>query len=172
VDAECRYVGTDRGDAPSAFPQRAGGRQSGTAFPPAAGQRDRDPIAGISVERALAGGRWVTSVVGRLPFAENKDGLRVGVSSEASTGWARTVGSHRVMAYGRFDWFHREQDTFNGTPVLVGGGNWVYLTPGVAVMVGKGINVQLDVKVPVYRNLANRQLDSPAIFQFGLSRPF
>jgi hypothetical protein len=39
-------------------------------------------------------------------------------------------------------------------------------------MVGRGINVQADVKIPVYRNLANRQLDSRAIFQFGVSRSF
>lgn len=32
--------------------------------------------------------------------------------------------------------------------------------------------VQAEVKVPVYRSLANRQLDSSAIFQFGFSRAF
>jgi hypothetical protein len=61
---------------------------------------------------------------------------------------------------------------FNGLPVLVGGGNWVYASPGMAVMVGKGINVQAEVKLPVYRQLANRQLDSRAIFQFGVTRGF
>jgi hypothetical protein len=76
------------------------------------------------------------------------------------------------MAYTRADWLHREQDRFNGVPVLVGGGHWVYVSPGAAVMVGKGINVQAEVKLPVYRHLANRQLDSPAIFQFGISRSF
>ena len=80
--------------------------------------------------------------------------------------------THRVMAFGRLDWVHREQDTFNGSPVLVGGGNWIYVTPGIAVMIGKGVNVQTDVRVPVYRNLANRQLDSSAIWQFGVSRSF
>ncbi len=67
---------------------------------------------------------------------------------------------------------HRRQDVFEGTPVLVGGGNWLYLTPGVAAQVGKGINAQVEVKVPVYRSLANRQLDSAAIFHFGVSRSF
>jgi hypothetical protein len=47
-----------------------------------------------------------------------------------------------------------------------------YLTPGIGVMVGKGINLQADVKLPLYRNLANRQLDSSAIWQFGVSRSF
>jgi hypothetical protein len=32
--------------------------------------------------------------------------------------------------------------------------------------------VQVEVKVPLYRSLANKQLDSPAIFQFGVSRSF
>ena len=131
-----------------------------------------DPAFRLSAEHPLRGGRWVTSLAARTPVADNADGLRVGSSWEFGTGWAHVVKTHRVMAFGRVDWLHRQQDVFNGTPVLVGGGNWLYLTPGVAVMVGKGINVQADVKLPVYRNLANRQLDSRAIFQVGLSRSF
>ena len=118
------------------------------------------------------GGRWVSSLAARVPVAENANGLRVGASSELGTGWAHYLKTHRVMAFGRVDWLHRQQDVFNGTPVLVGGGHWLYLTPGIAVLVGKGLNVQADVKVPVYRDLANRQLDSRAIFQFGVSRSF
>jgi hypothetical protein len=129
-------------------------------------------VFGLAVERSLAGGRLVTSFAARAPLDRNDDGLRIGASSELGTGWAHVVGTHRVMAYGRVDWLHREQDTFNGTPVLVGGGDWVFLTPGAAIMVGKGINLQADVRVPVYRRLANRQLDSAAIFQFGVSRSF
>lgn len=131
-----------------------------------------DPIVGLSAEHPLRGGRWVSSLTARVPVAANDDGLRVGASWELGTGWAHTIQTHRVMGFGRLEWLHRRQDVFNGTPVLVGGGDWLYLTPGVAVMVGKGVNVQADVKLPVYRNLANRQLDSRAIFQFGLSRTF
>jgi hypothetical protein len=32
--------------------------------------------------------------------------------------------------------------------------------------------VQAEVKLPLYRSLANKQLDSRAIFQFGVSRAF
>lgn len=131
-----------------------------------------DPALGVAVERPLRGGRWVSSLAARIPLSENHDGLRVGASSELGTGWAHPLRTHRVMAYGRFDWLHREQDVFRGVPVLVGGGDWLYLTPGIAVMVGKGINVQADVKLPAYRNLANRQLDSRAIWQVGVSRSF
>jgi hypothetical protein len=84
--------------------------------------------------------------------------LRVGASSELGTGWAHHVKTHRVMAFGRVDWLHRQQDVFNGMPVLVGGGHWLSVTPGLAVLAGKGLNVQAEVKVPVYRDLANRQL--------------
>jgi hypothetical protein len=69
-------------------------------------------------------------------------------------------------------WTRRHDGRRLGMPVLVGGGNWLYLTPGVAVMVGKGFNVQADVRLPVWRDLANRQLDSHAIWQLGLSRSF
>ena len=131
-----------------------------------------DPIIGFAAERPLYGGRWVSSFAARTPVAENADGLRVGASSELGTGWAHIIKTHRVMAFGRMDWLHRQQDVFEGTPVLVGGGHWLSVTPGVAVLVGKGINVQAEVKVPVYRDLANRQLDSRATFQFGVSRSF
>jgi hypothetical protein len=131
-----------------------------------------DPLVGAVIEHPVRGGRWVTSLAARVPFAENGDGLRTGASWELGSGWAHTVRTHKVMAYGRLDWLHRQQDVFNGIPVLVGGGDWIYASPGLAVMVGKGINVQADVKIPIYRNLANRQLDSRAIFQFGISRAF
>jgi hypothetical protein len=131
-----------------------------------------DPLVGLAIERPAAGGRWVSSLAARIPVATNKEGLRVGASSEVATGWAHTIGTHRVLGYARLDWLHRQQDVFNDTPVLVGGGHWIYASPGLGVMIGKGISVQAEVKLPVYRQLANRQLDSRAIFQFGLSRGF
>jgi hypothetical protein len=87
-------------------------------------------------------------------------------------GVARGLGTHRIIGFARAGWLHRQQDSFEGTPVLVGGGDWLYLTPGVAVQIGKGLNLQGEVKLPVYRALSNRQLDSSAIFQFGFSRSF
>ena len=78
----------------------------------------------------------------------------------------------KIGVFGRASWLHRRQDTFRGTPVLVGGGNWIYITPGVGVLVGKGVNVQAEVKVPLYRSLSNKQLDSRAVFQLGVSRAF
>jgi hypothetical protein len=131
-----------------------------------------DPIVGAAAEHPVAGGRWINSLSARIPVAANDDGLQTGASWEVASGWAHTVRTSRIMAYGRVDWLHRQQDAFNGVPVLVGGGNWLYVSPGAAVMIGKGINLQAEVKVPVYRRLANRQLDSRAVLQFGLSRAF
>jgi hypothetical protein len=131
-----------------------------------------DPLFGVNIDRRFGMMTAFASVAARAPVSENDDGLRTGASSEVNGGMARQVGHHRIIAFGRLGWLHRQQDEFNGTPVLVGGGNWLYATPGVAVLVGKGINVQAEVKVPVYRSLANKQLDSSAIFQFGISRAF
>jgi hypothetical protein len=131
-----------------------------------------DPVFGLATEHPAAGGRCIMSLAARSPFAESREGLRTGAAWELGSGYAHTVRTHKVMAYGRADWLHRQQDVFRGTPVLVGGGHWFYVTPGVAVMVGKGFNIQSDVKLPVYRRLANRQLDSSAIFQLGVSRSF
>jgi hypothetical protein len=131
-----------------------------------------DPLLGLVVERQVAGGRWVSSLAARTPLARNREGLRTGASWEVGSGWAHIVRTHRVMAYVRGDWLHREQDTFNGVPVLVGGGDWLYASPGVALMIGKGVNIQAEIKIPAYRHVDNRQLDSRAVFQFGLSRVF
>jgi hypothetical protein len=131
-----------------------------------------DPVFGASLTKARNPWTYFASVAARTPVSENGDGLRTGASAEVNSGVARYAGSHRVTVFGRVGWLHRQQDAFRGTPVLVGGGNWLYATPGVGVLVGKGINVQAEVKVPIYRALANKQLDSSAIFQFGVSRGF
>jgi len=133
-----------------------------------------DPIAGINIDRRLYKANIVAfgSLAARLPTYENKTGLQTGTSSEVNAGLARELFTHRFVGIARLGWLHRNQDRFKGIPVLVGGGNWLYLTPGAAVRIVKGINLQADVKIPVYRRLANTQLDSRAILQLGMSREF
>jgi hypothetical protein len=131
-----------------------------------------DPLVGANIAKRFGKHTAFGSVASRLPFCENGDGLRTGASWELNGGAARELGTSRLMGIARLGWLHREQDVFNSTPILVGGGNWLYLTPGIAAQVGKGINVQAEVKLPIYRSLANKQLDSRAVFQFGISRAF
>lgn len=131
-----------------------------------------DPLIGANVGRRFATITGFGSIAARVPFYENGDGLRTGASFEINAGLARELGNHRVSGIARLGWLHRRQDVFRGTPVLVGGGNWLYFTPGVGALIGKGVNVQAEVKLPLYRSLANKQLDSGAIFQFGVSRAF
>ena len=131
-----------------------------------------DPLLGANLAKRFGRMTAFGSVAARLPFYENSNGLRTGASWEVNAGGAREIHTSRVSGLLRFGWLHREQDAFDGTPVLVGGGHWLYLTPGLAAQIGKGFNVQAEVKVPVYRSLANKQLDSRAVFQFGVSRAF
>jgi hypothetical protein len=131
-----------------------------------------DPLFGVNVDRRVDQLTIFGSVAARTPLYENEWGLRTGASWEMNGGVARGLGTHRVIGFARAGWLHRQQDSFEGTPVLVGGGHWLYLTPGIAVQIGKGLNLQGEVKLPVYRSLSNRQLDSSAIFQFGFSRSF
>jgi hypothetical protein len=131
-----------------------------------------DPLVGANVAKRFGKSTAFGSIASRLPLYENRDGLRTGASWELNAGGARELGTMRVTGIARLGWLHRGQDAFNGTPILVGGGNWLYLTPGLAAQIGKGINVQAEVKLPVYRSLANKQLDSRAVFQFGISRAF
>jgi hypothetical protein len=131
-----------------------------------------DPLLGVNVDRRFGTYTIFSSIAARAPISENDFGLRTGLSSELTTGASHTLGHHRIAGYGRVGWLHREQDVFDGTPVLVGGGDWMYLTPGVSVQAGRGFSVQAEVKLPVYRWLANHQLDSRAIWQIGISRAF
>ena len=131
-----------------------------------------DPVLGASLTRTADPWTYFASLAARTPLYENGDGLRTGASFEINTGAARYAWTHRVAVFGRVGWLNRRQDTFRGTPVLVGGGNWLYATPGIGLVVGKGVHVQAEVKLPIYRSLANTQLDSPAIFQVGVSRGF
>jgi hypothetical protein len=131
-----------------------------------------DPLVGAHIGRRLGKATVFGSVAARIPLYENSDGLQTGASAETNIGVARELGHHRITGLGRVGWLHRQQDTFRGTRVLVGGGNWLYVTPGIGVLVGKGVNIQAEVKLPLYRSLSNKQLDSSAIFQFGISRAF
>jgi hypothetical protein len=131
-----------------------------------------DPLVGVSVNRIVAallppGVRLFTSAAARLPFAENEHGLRTGSSVEVSAGASREVRWHSLVVLGRVSWLHREQDVFDGTPVLVGGGDWLTIAPGAAVQIGP-LTVQGEVRVPLYRSLDNRQLDSSKSFQLGV----
>ena len=139
-----------------------------------------DPLAGISVNRVFAsllppGTRVFASAAARLPFAENEHGLRTGASWEAGIGGSRELRQsgfgHNAIAIIRLGWLHRNQDVFRGTPVLVGGGDWLNLAPGLAIGLGK-FTVQAELRVPLYRSLANRQLDAPFALQVGVVRSF
>jgi hypothetical protein len=131
-----------------------------------------DPVFGASLTKTREPWTHFASIAARTPLYENRYGLRTGASFEINAGAARAVRTHRVAVFGRIGWLHRQQDIFRGTPVLVGGGNWLYATPGIGILAGKGLNVQAEVKLPVYRSLANKQLDSSVVFQLGISRNF
>ena len=131
-----------------------------------------DPILGATLGKRFGKVTGFGNIAARVPLYQNGDGLRTGAAVETNVGAARELGHHRFTGLLRVGWLHRRQDSFQGTPVLVGGGNWLYVTPGIGVLVGKGVNVQAEVKLPVYRAVSNKQLDSRAIFQFGISRAF
>ncbi len=131
-----------------------------------------DPIIGLNLNWGSDPWTRFISLAARTPLYENSEGLRTGAVMEISAGAARYTPIRKIALFGRASWLHREQDVYRGTPVLVGGGDWIYFTPGVGVLVGKGVNVQAEVKLPVYRFLSNKQLDSRAVFQVGVTRGF
>lgn len=150
-------------------------RRDGSLVPTSRLQRGTgtfDPIVGLSLARRFRPVVVFGSLAARAPVAENGDGLRTGASWETNAGVTRAIGTHRIAALARVGWLHRQQDRFRGAPVLVGGGDWLYVTPGVAAQIGRGVTIQAEVKLPVHRALANTQLDSRAIFQVGVNRAF
>ncbi len=131
-----------------------------------------DPIFGVSMNKLVrvlipGGVRTFVSGAARVPIAENEFGMRTGASWEIGAGASREVKWHPLIAIGRISWLHRERDVFEGTPVLVGGGNWLYFAPAVAVAIGK-VTLQAEFKFPLYRDLANRQLDASRSVQVGV----
>lgn len=139
-----------------------------------------DPLAGLSVNRVFMGllppgTRVFASAAARLPVAENTHGLRTGASWEVGLGGSRELRQegfgHNAIGIVRLGWLHREPDAFNGTPVLVGGGDWLTLAPGLAVAFGS-VTAQAELRLPLWRSLDNRQLDASRTFQLGLSKAF
>jgi hypothetical protein len=131
-----------------------------------------DPVFGISMNRVIhsifpPGVRVFVSGAARTPLVENEFGMRTGASWEIGAGVSREIKWHPLVGILRVGWLHREQDVFEGTPVLVGGGNWITVSPSLAFAV-RDVTFQAELKFPLYRSLANRQLDSSKSFQVGL----
>ena len=131
-----------------------------------------DPIVGVSANRLVnrffnQGFRTFVTGAARLPVADNEFGLRTGASWETSAGVSREVKWDQLVL-GRLSWLHREQDVFEGTPVLVGGGNWLAFAPSVSYTMNQ-LTLQSEIRLPLYRSLDNRQLDSSWTFQLGAS---
>jgi hypothetical protein len=157
-----RFQGTDD-DSGSLVPASRLQRGTGTF----------DPIVGVSANRLVnrffnQGFRAFVTGAARLPVAENEFGLRTGASWETSAGVSREVKWDQLVVIGRLSWLHREQDVFHGTPVLVGGGNWLAFAPSVSYTMDK-LTLQTEFRLPLYRSLDNRQLDSSWTFQLGAS---
>jgi hypothetical protein len=131
-----------------------------------------DPLFGVSMNRVVLGlfppgTRVFASGAARVPVAENTYGLRTGASWEIGTGASREIHWHYLIGIGRLAWLHREQDVQHGTPILVGGGDWVSIAPAVAIALGK-FTLQTEIKLPIYRSLDNRQLDAAWALQSGV----
>jgi len=131
-----------------------------------------DPVFGVSANRIVArvlppGIRVFINSAARVPVVENRFGLRTGASWEMGGGASREIKWHELVGIVRASWLHRQQDVFEGVPVLVGGGDWLYLAPAAALSLGP-MTFQAEIKLPLYRSLANRQLDSAFAFQFGV----
>ena len=126
-----------------------------------------DPVFGVSANRVVMsilppGIRVFVTGAARVPLAENEWGLRTGASWELGA----EIKLHQIVGIVRTSWLHRQQDVFEGMPVLVGGGDWLSLAPSLAVSLGP-VTVQTELKFPLYRHLSNRQLDASLAFQVG-----
>jgi hypothetical protein len=135
-----------------------------------------DPLVGVSMNKNIVsifppGTRVFISAAARLPVRENEFGLRTGASVEVGAGAAREIRWHSLVAIGRLSWLHREQDVFQGVSVLVGGGDWIAFAPAVAIGIGES-TLQAELRLPLYRALANRQLDSSWLMQLGVTHRF
>lgn len=139
-----------------------------------------DPLFGLSANRVIEsllppGVRVFVSAAARVPLAENRHGLRTGASWEVGAGGSRELRQegfgHNVIGILRLGWLHRRQDVFEGTPVLVGGGDWITIAPALAAGF-ESVTVQAELRLPLWRSLDNRQLDSARVWQVGVVKAF
>ena len=139
-----------------------------------AGSGTVDPVLGGSLnwqQQDSSRTKVFFAAAARLPMSANQYLLAAGGVWEGNAGISRQTKWPWLVATGRLRVFYRERDLFPEEPVSVGGGKWLSFAPGAAIEKG-GFSLQAELAIVVYRQLANRQLESTWQAKVGAVRVF
>lgn len=130
-----------------------------------------DPVLQARVD--LPHGRWTffSEASAIAPLYENRHDYRTATTLAFSVGAERALGAGlhaRLSAT-----FQRVgTDEFRGDDVGVGGGKWIYVTPGLAWDVSESVTVDAGVRLTAMRDADTKIVDSRAAFQLGVTVRF
>jgi len=110
---------------------------------------------------------WAEAAV-RWPLYENefdyRTGRSLGVTAGAETDLAPGLRANLAATFLR-----NERDEIDGERVAVGGGKWIYLTPGLAYDLSDRLTVEASVRLTAWRDTETKLTDADAAFQVALT---
>jgi hypothetical protein len=111
----------------------------------------------------------------RLPFYDNNEGYRAGISLVYMCGLNVRLFDSLIPSLA-LTGLNRTRDKRNDREVNDSGGEWIYLTPGLAYVFTrkplKGLSLFVNAQVPVYQFLHGTQLAEDFNFTIGVAYRF
>lgn len=130
-----------------------------------------DPVLQARIDVPRGALRFFAEATAIVPLTENRHDYRTGATLAVGAGAELDLGSglHARLAAT----FQRVgNDEFRGDAVGVGGGKWVYVTPGLAWDVSDRATLDVGVRLTALRDADTKIVDSRVAFQAGLTFRF
>lgn len=130
-----------------------------------------DPILKVRFDGAGDGPRVYAEASVRWPVTENRYDYRTGRSTGVTVG-AEADAATDLRVHLAATFLRVERDEIDGDRVAVGGGSWVYVTPGLSFDVSDRVTLDASVRLTAWRDTETKLTDSDAAFQVGLTCRF
>ncbi len=115
----------------------------------------------------------------RWPVTENRYDYRTGRAASLTAGAETDIlpptdpgRPSRLRANLSATFLRVERDRFDGDRVGVGGGKWLYLTPGLAFDVSDTVTLDLSARLTAWRDTQTKLSDGPLALQAGVTFRF
>lgn len=130
-----------------------------------------DPVLNVRLDLPLGAWRAFADASAVLPFAENRHDYRTGATIAFAVGAEHDLGD-AVRARLTTTFQRIGNDEFRGEAVGVGGGKWVYVTPGFAWDMTERATLDVGVRCTLLRDTDTKLVDSGVALQIGLTIRF
>lgn len=127
-----------------------------------------DPLLKLRFDDPRGAVRPYAEAAVRWPLYENrydyKTGRTLGVTAGAETDVVPGLRASLAATFLRI-----ERDEIDGERVAVGGGKWVYVTPGLSYDLSDRLTVEASVRLTAWRDTETKLTDADAAFQVALT---